>query len=140
MAQARRTAAQLRRIYALARERGLDNEMLHAYVFNLTGKNSLKDLTIREAVTVIDALSPSGGRTAGGITEGQHRYILSLAKELGWVEEGGEVNRKTLDAFLLKNCGKYAVQWMTAAEAAKLIEGMKPILEKDRKRQQEQGL
>lgn len=134
MAQAKRTPAQLRRIYGLARERGLDDEMLHSYIFNLTGKESLKALTIREAASVIDALQPSGGMVAGSITAKQEKYMLALAKELGWVDTKGAADRKILDAFAMKNYKKYAVRWLTVQEAGKMIEGMKAILEKDKKR------
>ena len=134
MAQAKRTSAQLRRIYGLAKERGLDDEMLHSYVFSLTGKESLKNLTVTEAIRVIDALAPSGGTVAGGITPKQQKYMFSLAKELGWVNEAGEADRKKLDDFALKNYKKYATQWLTVKEAGKMIEGMKAILEKDRKK------
>lgn len=134
MAQVKRTPAQLRRIYGLAKERGLDDEMLHSYVFNLTGKESLKDITVTEAIRVIDALAPSGGSVAGGITVKQQKYMLALARELGWVDESGDADVKKLDEFALKNYKKYAVKWLTTKEAGKMIEGMKAILKKDKKK------
>ena len=132
MAQAKmKTPAQLRRIYGLARERGLDDEMLHAYVCQLTGRESLKDLTMKEAARVIDALGPSGGFTAGGITPRQWKYMLGLAKELGWTDREGNADTKKLDEFALRNYKKYAVRWLTVREAGKMIEGLKAIMEKD---------
>lgn len=134
MAQAKRTPAQLRRIYGLARAQGLDDEMLHSYIFHLTGKASLKELTIREAAAVIDALQPSGGVVAGGITAKQEKYMLALARELGWTDAAGEVDQAILDEFARKNYNKYTVRWLTSKEAGKMIEGMKAIVEKDRQK------
>lgn len=135
MAQVKmKTPAQLRRIYGLARERGLDDEMLHAYVFQLTGRESLKELTMKEAARVIGALDPAGGYTAGGITPPQKEYLLGLAKELGWVDNDGNADMGKLDGFALRNYKKYAVKWLTVQEAGKMIEGLKAIAEKDRQR------
>ena len=50
------TTAQQRKIHALARELGMDDDLLHEYVSMLTEKQSLKDLTVMEAVKVIDAM------------------------------------------------------------------------------------
>lgn len=137
MAQARmKTPAQLRRIYGLARERGLDDEMLHAYVSQLTGRESLKELTMKEAARVIGALDPAGGYTAGGITPRQKKYLLGLAKELGWVDNDGNADMGKLDEFALRNYKKHAVKWLTISEAGKMIEGMKAIAEKDRRKRQ----
>lgn len=135
MAQARmKTPAQLRRIYGLARERGLDDEMLHSYVYQLTGRESLKELTMKEAARVIGALAPAGGYTVGGITPRQKEYLLGLAKELGWVGNDGNADMGKLDEFALRNYKKYAVRWLTVREAGKMIEGLKAIAEKDRQR------
>ena len=49
------TPAQKRKIHVLARNNGMDEELLHLYVSRLTQKDSIRNLTIMEAVTVIDA-------------------------------------------------------------------------------------
>ena len=51
------SAAQKRKIFVLAKEQGMDQELLHAYVCALVKKESLSKLTIREAIQVIDGLS-----------------------------------------------------------------------------------
>ena len=53
----RATPAQLRKIYVLAKETGMDSDLLHLYVFNTVKKDSLSALTITDAVKVIDGLS-----------------------------------------------------------------------------------
>ena len=55
------TTAQQRKIHALARELGMDDDLLHEYVSMLTEKQSLKDLTVMEAVKVIDAMEGKKG-------------------------------------------------------------------------------
>ena len=50
------TPAQNRKIHMLAKEYAIDNEMLHAIVFQETKKESIKQLTIMEAVKVIDRI------------------------------------------------------------------------------------
>ena len=59
------TTAQQRKIHALARELGMDDDLLHEYVSMLTEKQSLKDLTVMEAVKVIDAMEGKKGYAAG---------------------------------------------------------------------------
>lgn len=56
------TAAQLRKIHACARECGMDNDLLHIAVRDITGCGSLKELTAAEACRVIDTME--GKRTA----------------------------------------------------------------------------
>ena len=50
------TQPQMRAIYTLGRELGLDNSALHEAVFHATGCTSIKLLTVDEAATVIDRL------------------------------------------------------------------------------------
>jgi len=38
------TAAQIRKIHAISRERGIDDDLLHEHTRMLTGKESLKEL------------------------------------------------------------------------------------------------
>jgi len=51
------TIAQMRMIYGLAKKKGMDNDTLHAYIYQLTNKSSLKHLSIMDAKKVIDSLS-----------------------------------------------------------------------------------
>ncbi|MGL4790611.1 MAG: phage protein GemA/Gp16 family protein, partial [Anaerotignaceae bacterium] len=62
------------------------------------------------------------------------RYIEGLAKELNWVEENGEVDKKVLSKFVEKQTGVKVINWLTSPQASKVIEGLKAIKEKDGKR------
>lgn len=67
------TQPQLRKIYAEAREAGLDNDYLHELIYSIHGKESLKDLHMWEAAMLIDALVKmnGGGEQSGMMTEKQ---------------------------------------------------------------------
>ena len=46
------SAAQKRKIYSLARSFGMDDELLHSYIEALIHKDSIRQLTVTEAVRV----------------------------------------------------------------------------------------
>lgn len=118
------TASQMRKIYVTAKERGMDSDLLHIHIQMLTGKESLKQLTISEAVKVIDSLE---GKAVSErkMTDKQFWYIQVLMRELGWTDEEGKPDFKRLDGF----CSKYYridhYKWLTPSVASKVIEGLK---------------
>lgn len=91
------TTAQCRKIHALARERGIDSDTLHAHVYSLTNKESLKNLSIAEAIKVIDILS---GTNTSRITYRQKDFLLKLCIKLNWTDENGNADNKTLRNFV----------------------------------------
>lgn len=131
--------AQMRKIYASARQAGLDDDLLHAFVLGLTGKEHISDLCEGEAQAVIEALDPTlrerdepwtqvrgpSGRMVAVplITRRQAWKIRQLRDQLGWSD-------KRLAGF----CRKYAhvdrPEWLTRTQAGKIIEGLKKILER----------
>lgn len=125
------TPAQNRKIYMLAREKGIDNDTLHAHIFNIAKKDSIKELTIVEAVMVIDSLS---GNEQGKMTFRQRSYIMKLAKELKWVTESGKVDTAALRSFIRNQVDVPVEQWLTQKQASVVIDGMKAILKKDKER------
>lgn len=121
------TPAQLRKIHVLAREKGLDNDMLHSVVFKLTAKESLKKLSIIEAVKLIDDLEGTKQTTAGMITEKQKNFIKGLAKDLGWVDASGEVDEKRLNKFINERFNILNIAWLTTKVASQVIEALKAM-------------
>lgn len=83
------SAAQKRKIFQLAKNFGMDGDLLHSYIRALVDKDSIRSLTVREAVIVIDGLSGKHVRSAApqsdGMSMAQKRYLASLAIRLGWV-------------------------------------------------------
>lgn len=120
------TEKQRRLLFLLAKQRGMDNELLHSYVETQTGKQSITEVTTQEAKVLIDGLQEKKQTAKGYITEKQFNYIKGLAQCLGWEE-------KTLRQFIEKQYGISDVNWLTSKQAAKLIEGLKSIWEKDKR-------
>ncbi len=123
------TTSQMRKIYAAAREHGLDNDLLHIHLQTVTGKESLKELTMSEAIKLIDSLEGKKGRTGSmQMTEKQFRYINMLMKDLGWMDENGKRDYKRLNGFCSKRYGIDHYRWLTTSMASKVIEGLKNML------------
>jgi hypothetical protein len=135
------TNPQLKRIWAAAREVGLEEADLRDLVERCSGQRSISALTTEQAIPVIDALvrlgasapanatgrrrasRPSGTRKPEGVTQlmtpGQATLIDTLRSELGgdWARDeyfAGAVN---------KRLGKSRPA--TAGEAAQVIEMLK---------------
>lgn len=121
------TDARRRRIFKLSTERGLDNETLHAHVFMLTGKASLKDLSIKDSDLVIDSLKSGSKRVRGRITEKQRQYIEGLAKEIGWIDDNGKLDNKRLLSFIEIRFKVSTVEWLTEKKASEVIEALKAM-------------
>jgi len=133
------TEKQLKMIWTLARQLGMDSELLHTMVFDVTGKDSLKKLTVPEAVGVIDGLVDDGARIRRKrkkrvkvgpnvielLTGEQIRLIEYLVDQLGWD------NPKQLTGFNRRVIKKERI--CTIKEASKIIEGLKAILGRKQK-------
>ncbi len=123
----RMSDAQRRKIFMLAREKGLDGETLHVFVKSVTGKDSLTLLSIAEAIKVIDGLGGKKQNAPGMITVSQQKYIKGLAKEIGWVGEDGEADEARLGGWLYTKYDVSALNWLTAKKASDAIEGLKAM-------------
>lgn len=119
------TQPQLRKIYASARERGLDSELLHGYVQALTGKESLKELTGREAAALIDSLEGKGATVRNPASPRQMAYIKGLMKGLGWTGADGSPDMERLDGMCRKyaKCGNH--KQLDKSGASGMIEALK---------------
>ena len=120
------TEKQRKLLFVLAKQRGMDNELLHSYIETQTGKQSITEVTTQEAKTLIDGLQEKKQTVKGYITEKQLKYIKGLCQCLGWEE-------KTLNQFIEKQYAISNVNWLTSKQATKLIEGLKSIWEKDKR-------
>lgn len=134
MEERRASAKQLARIFALAKERDMDSDLLHAYVEALTGKASLKELGSAEAGRVMDGLS---GRSVVSrfpsrevLSEKQKKLILSLAIRLGWVREDRPdlANLDRLNKFVQVEYDTLFMRALSRSDAAKCIEALKSML------------
>jgi len=128
------TAKQLKMVWTLARQLGMDSELLHEMVFEVTGKDSLKKLSVPEAVGIIDGLVDDGAKVRKKrksrrdlpenvielLTGKQIRLIEYLVDQLGWE------NPNQLTGFNRRVLKKERI--CTKQEASKIIEGLKAIL------------
>lgn len=125
------TPAQMRKIHIVAKQNGLDDDLLHCHMAALIGKSSLKDLTIREAIVLIDSLTGKQSCPArDSATPKQRNYIKGLAKELGWITDDGDVDMDRLDG-MCRQCARVdSYKWLTKEGASKVIEALKAMLER----------
>lgn len=116
------TQPQLRKIYVEARRAGIDDDYLHELIYNIHGKESLKELQMWEAAMLIDALVKmnGGGDRPGMITEKQEWLLKDYQQRLGWTDA-------QMRCFV-KRCGHVEfIQWLTKERASKIIEAVKNI-------------
>lgn len=129
------TTPQIRKIYALAKELNLDNELLHDFMNNTIKEKNISKLTNIQAITLIDELEykKTGVRKkkiyrSDRATEDQIYKIQALEKELGWNE-----NPKRLKGFMKKYSKVEDINWLTDEAASNLIEALKKVLERVKK-------
>lgn len=120
------TPQQMKKIFILAKEQGLDNEMLHSHVFSITQKEHIGELTKAEGIDVINALNPHRSQKPRGnnmASNKQKNYIKGIAKDMQW-------NKERLNGFIKKIGGVDDINFLTKANASKVIEGLKKLFEK----------
>lgn len=124
------TSAQIRKLHAISRERGIDDDLLHEHIRMLTDKDSMKDLTCNEAILVIDSLEGKAASCKDPASYKQIAYIRGLLKELRWVDSFGEPDMERLNGM----CRKYAkvdhYKWLDKGGASNIIEALKNMLRK----------
>lgn len=124
------TAAQIRKLHVLGRERGMDDDLLHEYIGMLTGKESMKELSCQDAIRVIDVLE---GKSVAGEKHASSRqmaYIMGLVRELGWVDKQGNADTERLDGMCKKLAGIHSHKWLDKKQASDLIEALKNMGQK----------
>ncbi|MDI6711483.1 MAG: regulatory protein GemA [Bacillota bacterium] len=129
------TTPQMRKIWSLARQLGLDDDLLHAVVDSLTGKSSIRALNKYQAGIVIDELDRRhrAADRPGMASRAQIYKIRQLEKALGW-----DTNPDRLRGFIKKYGGVDDLRWLPRAKAWRIIEGLKKILARQGARQGEE--
>lgn len=122
------TKAQIIKIHAAAKENGIDNVLLHDLVEQVTGKQSIKELSKFEAMDVIDKLvgkQPYKKPSKEKASVDQLELIHALERELGWQD-----NPKRLQAFIKKYAHTEQLHWLDGSQASNVIEALKKLLKK----------
>ncbi|WP_113674068.1 phage protein GemA/Gp16 family protein [Vallitalea guaymasensis] len=107
----------IKKIFAAAKNKGLDNKSLHSIVYEETKKSSIKLLTNAQAQKVINRI-----QKGDKITYDQKRYIKDLEKKLGWQD-----NPKRLRALVKKYYSCDSIEWLSKRDASRLIETLKAM-------------
>lgn len=155
---------QIRKIYAIGHALGIvasgtGEDELHIMVAGITGKSSIKDLTYKEACSVINRLeelqgtpaspkpSRKGGREhperQGGVTSGQQKKIWALMYDLkkydivaNDVALGDRLCKILKKEMNIDALAKNPFIWMDFAQGNKLIEILKKYVASARKKGQ----
>lgn len=127
------TLPQQKKIHVLARDLGMDQDLLHSYTEMMTGKTSLRELSVMEAVRVIDGMEGKINYQKGDhMSYRQESFIMALAGHLGWVDEEKKVDLSRLNGFVKKYCGIEDYRWLTKKTASNVIEGLKSLLSRQK--------
>ena len=130
------TGKQIKLLWVLARQIGMDSDCLHEIIFWITGKESMKDLSVLEAKEVIDSLVQDGAKVKKKrslprylppnvvemVTPKQVQFITYLEKKLGWQD-----NPERLKGFLKRIIKREGVR--TKQEGIKVIQGLKNMVD-----------
>ena len=129
--------AQRGKIFKLRSQLGIDDDTLHSHIYSLVGKSSIKDLSVRDAITVIDALlgKRKSSPAPGMASDAQKHIITEYAKEYGYVDEYGELREEQLNIWLHKKFKASHMRFLTSKKASDAIEGLKKMVK--RKREEE---
>lgn len=119
------TQAQIRKIYVLGRDLGLEQGLLHEHVCMLTGKGSIKSLSCREAAGVIDSLAGKAPSVRNPASTRQLDYIRGLIKGLGWTDKQGRPDMGRLDGMCRKYTKVQCHRQLDKGSASALIEALK---------------
>ena len=118
----------MRKLWAVAREYGVDKDMLHTLCREELNEEHISMLSDRQAIYLIDRLQ---GKDAvkpsprGKITAEQKKYIRDLEIKLGWAD-----NPARLAGFIKKYAKTTLLDWLTVRQASKVIEGLKALAER----------
>ena len=135
------TRDQIKLIWVLARQIGMESNELYDVVSAVTGKDSIKALSVTDGTDIIEVLVRAGGRVKKKrkprpdlppnvvelVTRKQTRLIKHLEKKLGWQD-----NPERLKGFIRRIIKREGVR--TKQEAMKVIEGLKSMARRARKK------
>lgn len=118
---------QISKIWAAAKERGIDRDDVYALVLQVSGQDSIKGLTQTQANEVIDrivgAAMQNDYQEYGNVaTQQMRKKIYILTVELGW-----DKNPKRLEGFCKRMFKVEKVEWLNGKQCYQLIEALKDM-------------
>ncbi len=121
---------QISKIWAAAKERGIDRADVYDLVLQVSGQDSIKGMTQDQANKIIDRIVGTCSRPEyqkqGRITTDQMRKkIYMLTVELGW-----DKNPKRLEGFCKRLFKVEKVEWLDERQCYQLIETLKDMVKR----------
>jgi hypothetical protein len=116
---------QIRKIWACAREHGIEEDDLRQLIKNLTGSEKISTLSFAQAGRVIDVLTGKLNARPGYASKEQLWKIDQLVQELGWND-----NPKRLQEFVRKFARVDNIKWLRDWQASNIIEGLKAVIKR----------
>lgn len=129
------TTPQIRKLFAMSKQLGMDEVDLRGIVFNMTGSEHISTITKAQANRLIDYLQDKqrGDYRPAAASRQQLYLIRKLAAELGWND-----NPKRLAGFIQRQAGVEHERWLDAGGAWKVIEGLKKMLQREKAKEAKQ--
>ena len=121
---------QISKIWAAARERGVDRDDVYALVLQMSGQDSIKGMTQAQANKVIDRIvgtcsQPEYQEQGRITTQFMRKKVYMLTVELGW-----DKNPKRLEGFCKRLFKVEKVEWLDERQCYQLIETLKDMVKR----------
>ena len=125
----------LKAVWGISKELGIDKEELYILLGRETGKDHMTECSddeLRKLLRVLafykdkEKLQQSGN----GPSDKQLKYIRDMEKQLGWNNEP-----ERLRGFVKKLYKVDALEWLSTAQASKVIEALKNMLKNQKKKE-----
>ena len=130
------TGKQVRAIYAIAREQGINSEKLHKHIKKKYGKESISDLTLQEASELIDCL-----RQIEAVNEDRDKNgdgIKEIRKWLTRIEERLMILETRYEKVLDRLIGEIEIkQGVRLAELEREVRSIRTMLKEYFKKEEE---
>jgi ribosome biogenesis GTPase A len=132
------SAAQMKMVYTLARNQGMDDDVLHARVQAATGKEHVREMTCMEAAKLIDSLTGKDtsnrrryDRPLNRASQEQINKIIALARRIGWMTDAeGHESYERLHGFLRARYHVERLDWLTPDSANRCVEALKAMAQR----------
>lgn len=128
---------QLKIIWGMAKNLAMTKEDVYALLYQQTGKEHMSECTEQELSRTVQAMILLKERRTNrpGMITGRQRYkVHQLERALGWEKEP-----KRLKAFIRKYYQVDSLDWLSEADATRLIEGMKQMAKRAEQAEQEES-
>ena len=130
------TTDQIRALQASRRKAGISDDDWRAKLRLVSGQDSTKGLTARQANALLDELAPAAGRKPFRKSDKAHvRLVYALWTEAGKVGAIETASKPALRAFIGRQLNGGAdvardPEFLTPAEANKVSEGLKAMIKR----------